>query len=133
MIRSSLSVWKRAFSNVQDLPFCPSDLTLPQYANLTFDEHCHVSTATVLPLQYLTRPSFVWRKMYTTYTGPVVYGVVGNASINSAFNLLKIGPPNDPSPQCRSFVYEYVLQHKIPDAVVIHRLETIFPYIIYPS
>lgn len=43
MTRSSLSVWESAFSNVPDLPFCPSDLTLPQYSDLVFDEHCHVS------------------------------------------------------------------------------------------
>ncbi|KAF9468003.1 hypothetical protein BDZ94DRAFT_1133081, partial [Collybia nuda] len=42
MSRSSLSVWVSAFSNVRGLPFCPSDMSEPQYANLAFDEHCHV-------------------------------------------------------------------------------------------
>ncbi|KAF8150875.1 hypothetical protein B0H34DRAFT_665951 [Crassisporium funariophilum] len=42
MDRHARSVWKSSLGNVWALPVCPSDLTEPQYANLTFDEHCHV-------------------------------------------------------------------------------------------
>ncbi|KAF8071870.1 hypothetical protein FPV67DRAFT_902906 [Lyophyllum atratum] len=45
MSRSSIFVWKSALANVEGLPFCPSDLTEPQYINLAFDEHCHFCLA----------------------------------------------------------------------------------------
>ncbi|KAF8896419.1 hypothetical protein BD779DRAFT_584390 [Infundibulicybe gibba] len=45
MSRSAVSVWKSAFSRVEGLPHCPSDLTEPQYANLAFEEHCHFCLA----------------------------------------------------------------------------------------
>ncbi|KZT09619.1 uncharacterized protein LAESUDRAFT_646055 [Laetiporus sulphureus 93-53] len=42
MSRSSISLWKGARELVGRLPDCPSDLSEPQYANLLFDQHCHV-------------------------------------------------------------------------------------------
>lgn len=45
MHRSSLSIWIAARKNVPDLPDCPPYLSEPQFANLVFDTHCHVSFA----------------------------------------------------------------------------------------
>jgi hypothetical protein len=40
--RSATSVWKAALSNVEGLPACPEDLSLPFWTNLVFDHHCQV-------------------------------------------------------------------------------------------
>jgi len=52
MNRSSLSVWKLAFSNVPypAPPYCPRDLNEPQYAVLVFGKTCHVSHRTTSSL-----------------------------------------------------------------------------------
>ncbi|KAL0952056.1 hypothetical protein HGRIS_008694 [Hohenbuehelia grisea] len=42
MSKSSTSVWLCSFAAVPDVPPCPPDMTLPSYANLLFDTHCHV-------------------------------------------------------------------------------------------
>lgn len=97
MTRSSLSVWESAFSNVPDLPFCPSDLTLPQYSDLVFDEHCHFCLAENVHDVYWSCRVRCCKKCVNKY-----------------------------------FVQESVLEQMLPDAVVIHRRETIFPYIIHP-
>ncbi|KAL6300750.1 hypothetical protein BKA93DRAFT_752464 [Sparassis latifolia] len=39
--RSLVTAWKKARSNVKDLPDCPPDLNEPGYANLLFSPHCH--------------------------------------------------------------------------------------------
>ncbi|GBE80369.1 hypothetical protein SCP_0300840 [Sparassis crispa] len=39
--RSLVTAWKKARSNVKDLPDCPPDLDEPGYANLLFLPHCH--------------------------------------------------------------------------------------------
>jgi hypothetical protein len=41
--KSSVSVWKAARANVPGLPECPQFMSEPSYANLAFDQHCHVS------------------------------------------------------------------------------------------
>src|ERR1700692_674229 len=41
--KSSISVWKSARENIAGLPECPSSMSEPAYANLAFDQHCHVS------------------------------------------------------------------------------------------
>ncbi|KAF8186009.1 hypothetical protein BJ912DRAFT_1043290 [Pholiota molesta] len=38
--RSSTFVWKATLSNVEGLPACPEDLSLPCWTNLIFDRHC---------------------------------------------------------------------------------------------
>lgn len=43
MTRDAKFVWKSALSNVHGFPFCPPDLSEPQFASLAFDEECHVS------------------------------------------------------------------------------------------
>jgi hypothetical protein len=43
MRRSATSVWKATIANIEGLPVCPPDLNEPQYVNLAFDDHCHVS------------------------------------------------------------------------------------------
>lgn len=50
--RSSISIWKQAFGNVNPpgLPECPPDLTEPQYAELVFGKTC-----TVCSISY-----FIW-------------------------------------------------------------------------
>ncbi|XP_006459061.1 hypothetical protein AGABI2DRAFT_116022 [Agaricus bisporus var. bisporus H97] len=45
MTRNARFVWVSALSNVEGLPRCPSDLCEPQFANLSFDEHCHFCLA----------------------------------------------------------------------------------------
>jgi len=42
--RSSEHVWRAARLNVHGLPPPPTDLNEMQYANLAFDNHCHVRT-----------------------------------------------------------------------------------------
>ncbi|KAJ8095922.1 hypothetical protein PM082_015143 [Marasmius tenuissimus] len=39
--RSTISVWKAARSNVEDLPDIPDDMSEPAYAHLCFDARCH--------------------------------------------------------------------------------------------
>ncbi|KAK1231017.1 hypothetical protein PQX77_005878 [Marasmius sp. AFHP31] len=39
--RSTISVWKAARSNVEDLPEIPDDMSEPAYAHLCFDAQCH--------------------------------------------------------------------------------------------
>ena len=43
MKRSSISIWKHARSQFDDLPDCPDDLSEPQYAELLFGKACTVS------------------------------------------------------------------------------------------
>ena len=43
MKKSAAPFWKAARKNVEGLPECPEDLSEPQYVNLLFDAHCHVS------------------------------------------------------------------------------------------
>ena len=43
MKRSSISIWKRARSQFDDLPDCPDDLNEPQYAEYLFGKACAVS------------------------------------------------------------------------------------------
>jgi hypothetical protein len=42
MKRSSISIWKHARSQFDDLPDCPDDLSEPQYAELLFGKACTV-------------------------------------------------------------------------------------------
>ncbi|KAJ3562951.1 hypothetical protein NP233_g9257 [Leucocoprinus birnbaumii] len=46
MTRDARFAWKTSLSTVEGLPRCPSDLSEPQYANLAFDQHCHVGIGT---------------------------------------------------------------------------------------
>ncbi|KAK1224295.1 hypothetical protein PQX77_012803 [Marasmius sp. AFHP31] len=39
--RSTVSIWKAARSNVEDLPDIPDDMSEPAYAHLCFDAQCH--------------------------------------------------------------------------------------------
>lgn len=48
MHKSSISVWKSALERIPGLPSCPEDMSEPQWVNLAFDPHCHVSTAWLL-------------------------------------------------------------------------------------
>ena len=43
MKRSSISIWKRSRSQLDDLPDCPDELSEPQYAELLFGKACAVS------------------------------------------------------------------------------------------
>lgn len=47
MHKSSISVWKTARSNVPDLPNCYPGMNEIQFANLVFDQHCHVSAVSL--------------------------------------------------------------------------------------
>jgi hypothetical protein len=40
--RSSVFIWKAARANVLGFPECPQFMSEPAYANLAFDQHCHV-------------------------------------------------------------------------------------------
>lgn len=42
MSRSSVPIWKKAFSLAHDVPICPENLSLPAWAHLVFDKFCHV-------------------------------------------------------------------------------------------
>jgi hypothetical protein len=46
---SSISIWKKALANTPGLPECPNELTEPQYVNLVYDKHCHVSLLLRIP------------------------------------------------------------------------------------
>jgi hypothetical protein len=48
MRKSSAFVWKAALGQVEGLPDCPPDLSEPQYTNLVFYPHCHVSLMVLL-------------------------------------------------------------------------------------
>ncbi|GLB43697.1 hypothetical protein LshimejAT787_1402090 [Lyophyllum shimeji] len=39
--RSAITIWKAALANVPELPECPPEMSLPAWANLVFDLHCH--------------------------------------------------------------------------------------------
>ncbi|KAF8079278.1 hypothetical protein FPV67DRAFT_1403986 [Lyophyllum atratum] len=39
--RSAITIWKASFANVPKLPECPPEMSLPAWANLAFDLHCH--------------------------------------------------------------------------------------------
>lgn len=52
MHKSAISVWRTALSKVPGLPDCPSGMTEPQWVNLAFDPHCHVSYES-LPFDYI--------------------------------------------------------------------------------
>ena len=51
MKRSSISVWKQARSQFDNLPDCPDDLSEPQYAELSFGKACTVSLVFIFSLQ----------------------------------------------------------------------------------
>ncbi|KAF5376000.1 hypothetical protein D9757_008818 [Collybiopsis confluens] len=42
MTRTNAIVWRKARSNVPDLPPLPLDLSEPQYASLAFESYCHI-------------------------------------------------------------------------------------------
>jgi hypothetical protein len=50
MNRSSISIWKHARSQFDDLPDCPDDLSEPQYAEFLFGKACTVSAVFDFPL-----------------------------------------------------------------------------------
>ena len=54
MKRSSISIWKHARSQFDDLPDCPDDLSEPQYAEILFGKACTVS----LVFNFFLRGSF---------------------------------------------------------------------------
>lgn len=41
--RSAEFVWRASFSTVEGLPVCPTNLSLPAWANLIYGRTCHVS------------------------------------------------------------------------------------------
>jgi hypothetical protein len=47
MHKSAISVWKAARANVVDLPECFPGMNEAQFANLAFDQHCHVRKYTI--------------------------------------------------------------------------------------
>jgi len=53
MHKSSISVWKAARANVWGFPECPPGMSEPAYANLAFDQHCHVSLLITLLNSYI--------------------------------------------------------------------------------
>jgi hypothetical protein len=55
MSRSSTFVWRAARQSI-GLPELPSFLDEPQYANLWFDKHCHVSMIHVPSIQLVHNP-----------------------------------------------------------------------------
>jgi len=55
MTRAARFAWTYALSNVEGLPSCPSDLSEPQYANLVFDQHCHVGSIHALTNFFFSR------------------------------------------------------------------------------
>jgi hypothetical protein len=44
MHKSAISVWRAARANVPGLPDCFPGMNEAQFANLAFDQHCHVSS-----------------------------------------------------------------------------------------
>ncbi|KDR73267.1 hypothetical protein GALMADRAFT_270114 [Galerina marginata CBS 339.88] len=40
MSRTAMSIWRQVLSQFEDLPKCPEDLTVPQYASLLLDTFC---------------------------------------------------------------------------------------------
>lgn len=59
MSRRSMSFWKAARQNVEDLPPCPEDMSEPAYANLLFRTNCYVSLLLFLMRHADTVSSFV--------------------------------------------------------------------------
>ena len=57
MKRSSISIWKRARSQLNGLPDCPDDLSEPQYAELLFGKACNVSFRFLTSGSLFTNPS----------------------------------------------------------------------------
>jgi hypothetical protein len=57
MKRSSISIWKHARSQFDDLPYCPDDLNEPQYAELLFGKSCTVSLVLIFQESLFTNPS----------------------------------------------------------------------------
>lgn len=43
MHKSAISVWRTVLAQVPGLPECPPGMNEPQWVNLAFDPHCHVS------------------------------------------------------------------------------------------
>ncbi len=46
--RSAQQLWKSSMAHVGDLPPCPTYMSEPEYINLLFFTHCHVSVHDVL-------------------------------------------------------------------------------------
>ncbi|KAL0947640.1 hypothetical protein HGRIS_013728 [Hohenbuehelia grisea] len=41
MRRSATTIWRSACASIDDLPDCPSDMSIPAFVNLLFDTHCY--------------------------------------------------------------------------------------------
>lgn len=55
MHKSSTSVWKAARANVPELPDSFPGMDEPQFVNLAFDQHCHVSVVGLSDVVYSKR------------------------------------------------------------------------------
>ena len=87
MKRSSISIWKHARSQLDDLPDCPDDLSEPQYAELLFGKACTVSLIFNLSLRghcSLIPLSFATGALCPTSSfGPVELGAAADAYLKS--------------------------------------------------
>jgi hypothetical protein len=50
--KAAICIWRSALANVPDLPACPPEMSLPAWANLVFDTHCHVRPFLYHKLKY---------------------------------------------------------------------------------
>lgn len=79
--RSSISVWKDAFSNLHiPPPPCPADSTEPKWASLLFDSYCHVCSILHFLMECLSQEtsSSVPHRVYKLFYSNFVSGVVGS-------------------------------------------------------
>lgn len=87
MKRSSISIWKHARSQFDDLPDCPDDLSEPQYAEFLFGKTCTVSLVFKFSLQghYLLIPlSFATGALCPTLSfGTLELGAAPDAYLKS--------------------------------------------------
>jgi hypothetical protein len=90
MKRSSISIWKHARSQFDDLPDCPNDLSEPQYAELLFGKTCTVGFAFIF--------SF-WGHCSLT---PLSFAS-GALRPTLSFGLLELGPAPDAYLKSTSF------------------------------
>lgn len=144
MTRDAKFVWKSALSNVHGFPFCPSDLSEPQFASLAFDEECHVRVESngffrpsqpdlLLPRSPVLSCAPCQRcslELSKTVLQEVCPEMVSHLSIrdsknnfwNSIFFFFS-----------RRFLTHDQLVPLLSKTLNAHKPETIFPHTIYPS
>jgi hypothetical protein len=78
MHKSAISMWKASRANVPDLPDCFPGMNEAQFANLAFDQHCHVSSIAMSRTFGIIHVAFrsVLLLTFALWTGYCVYDSV---------------------------------------------------------